>query len=781
MADTHTVTVKRSAGEPQPTFSKTNDGKQSSLCTDCQAIFEGEFLLGHRERQDGEDDESSYSGAYKLYGSGDPTISQGCHLCFLRDRKRIRDGFEFPADLVLRYLIVQGRTRGDFFSLVFSYSFMPPEEEMLDSAEAVVSHELSLSQMYKGEPIVPVEAPGLMESAMEYPVVTASNLTYSQFPPCQIETEENSTTFHRRQTLIDPEFWETYQSMVQSDPVFDSLSVNTNSPSTWAITRCWIKNCVERHELCQLTRNLGAQLPTRLVYVDKDRNIRPRIVEGSVLPENTCYTTLSHRWGTEKFLSLKSSNLKAFQKRLPDAALTPTFVDAMHATLCLGYQYIWIDSICILQDSVDDWSKESQKMGAYYSNSICNLAASKASNGSGSGLFAARDPFAAQSCSVKETWKNTSPQFTFHVHDLMTQFGENVYGCELGDRGWVFQETLLAPRVLYFGSDQIYWDCLCLRACEACPTQWIGLSYKNKIGQMPTYMLSEYCETNRLSDVLRWESVVEEYSSCDLTYPEKDRLVALSGIGRAFGSPADYLAGLWRDDIAKQLLWRPGQHVKRHAAYIAPSWSWASMNGSVTYGNIWDDHDLDEQAKLSYAGGLIRGRLWTAKRGIRDFLVGANLYRVRSITTPFVSLAGAQMQFAGEDMMGRVTGGSLRLKGFLFHLSAAKRRASYRLELISDEEHAKLPPIESLCFLPLRTQSKTTLSGLILEPTNKDLGEYRRIGFFNARDIDMKLRMESLKILHKLQHRLIPLRNGDYIEKTGTKKDSIAECIISII
>ncbi|CAI6101179.1 unnamed protein product [Clonostachys chloroleuca] len=763
MADTHTVAVKRSPGEPGPTFSKTNDGKQSSLCINCHAIFEGELSLGHRERQNREDDEPSYSGTYKLYGSGDPTISLGCHICFLRDRKRIRDGFEFSDELVLRYLIVQGKTRGDFFSLVFSYSFMPPEQEMLDSTEIVVSHELSLSQVYKGEPIVPVEAPGFMDSAMEYPIVTASNLKYSQFPPCQIETEENSTTFHRRQTLIDPEFWETYQSMIRSDPVFGCLSVNTDSPSTWAISRCWIKNCVERHELCQLTRNLGAQHPTRLVYIDEDRNIPPRIVEG------------------KKFLSLKSSNLEAFQKRLPDAALTPTFIDAMHATLCLGYQYIWIDSLCIIQDSVDDWSKESQKMGAYYSNSICNLAASKASNGGGDGLFAARNPFLAQSCIVKDTWTNTSPQYTFHVHDLMTQFGENVYGCELGDRGWVFQETLLAPRVLYFGSDQIYWDCLCLRACEACPIQWIGLSYKNKIGQMPTYMLSGNCETNRLSDVLRWESVVEEYSSCDLTYPEKDRLVALSGIGRAFGNPADYLAGLWRDDIAKQLLWRPGQHVKRHTAYIAPSWSWASMNGSVTYGNIWDDHDLDEQAKLSYAGGLIRGRLWTAKRGIRDFLVGANLYRVRSITTPFASFASAQMQFAGEDMMGRVTGGCLRLKGFPFRLSAAKRRVSYRLELISDEEHIKLPPIESLYFLPLRTQSKTTLSGLILEPTKKGLGEYRRIGFFNARDVHMKLQMESLKILHKLRHRLLPLKNGEYIERTGTKKDGIAECIISII
>ncbi|VUC26302.1 unnamed protein product [Clonostachys rosea] len=780
MADTHTVAVKRKAGEPQPTFSKTIDDRQSSLCINCRVIFEGELDLGNRERQYGEDDRPSYFGTYKLYGSGDPAISQGCHLCFLRDRKRIRDGFEFPAKLVLRYLIVQGKTRGDFFSLVFSYSFIPPEEEMLDSAEVAVSHELSLSLVYKGEPIVPIEAPDFMDSAMEYPVVTASNLKYSQFPPCQIETEEKSTTFERRQILLDPELLEAYQSMIQSDRAFDSLSVNTNSSSTWAIARCWIKNCAERHDVYQLARNLGAQLPTRLVYVGKGRNDPPHVVDGSALPDTTSYTTLSHRWGTAEFTSLNSSNLEAFKRKLPDVALTPTFIDAIHATLCLGYHYIWIDSLCIIQDSVDDWTKESQKMGVYYSNSVCNLAASKASN-DGGGLFADRDPFAAKSCIVQETWRNTSPQFTFNVHDNMDQFGENVYGCELGNRGWVFQETLLAPRVLYFGSDQIYWDCLCLRACEACPTQWIGLSYKNKVGQMPTYMLSENCDMNHLSDVLRWESVVEEYSSCDLTYPEKDRLIALSGIGRAFGNPADYLAGLWRDDIATQLLWRPGQHVKRHATYIGPSWSWVSMNGAVTYGDIWDDHHLDEQAKLSYAGGLIRGRLWTAKRGIRNFLVDANLYRVRSITTPFVSFAGAQMQFTGEDMMGRVTGGCLRLKGFPFRLSAIKRRVSSRLELISDEEHIELLPVETLCFLPLRTQSKTTLSGLILEPTNKAPGEYRRVGFFNARDIDMKLKMESLKILRKLRHKLLPLKEGGYVEKTGIRKDGIAESIISII
>ncbi len=149
----------------------------------------------------------------------------------------------------------------------------------------------------------------------------------------------------------------------------------------------------------------------------------------------------------------------------------------------------------------------------------------------------------------------------------------------------------------------MFWDCLGRRACEAYPALWIGQSFLNKMGRMAEDMYSDNrLLENRLSNFLRWDTLVQEYSSCSLTFPEKDKLVALSGIAKAFGDPADYLAGLWPDNLGILLLWQPSKGTTRHKSFIAPSWSWASMDGGVEFENIWDDGELDSQKRALYRG-----------------------------------------------------------------------------------------------------------------------------------------------------------------------------------
>ena len=92
------------------------------------------------------------------------------------------------------------------------------------------------------------------------------------------------------------------------------------------------------------------------------------------------YTTLSHRW-TEHVVRLTTLNIRDFQRQLPTAALSRTFLDAFTVTRKLGMRYIWIDSLCIVQDSLNDWRKEAAQVGRIYENGLCNLAASGASRG----------------------------------------------------------------------------------------------------------------------------------------------------------------------------------------------------------------------------------------------------------------------------------------------------------------------------------------------------------------------------------------------------------------
>src|SRR5436190_220092 len=97
-------------------------------------------------------------------------------------------------------------------------------------------------------------------------------------------------------------------------------------------------------------------VPTRLISID-DGNPRLRLSEE--LEKGLRYATLSHCWGTHKFLTLKTANLHLFRKQIPFDALTKTFRDAFHIAHYVGLFYLWIDSLCIIQDDPDDWKRES--------------------------------------------------------------------------------------------------------------------------------------------------------------------------------------------------------------------------------------------------------------------------------------------------------------------------------------------------------------------------------------------------------------------------------------
>jgi hypothetical protein len=109
----------------------------------------------------------------------------------------------------------------------------------------------------------------------------------------------------------------------------------------------------------------------------------------------------------------------------------------------LGQKYIWIDSLCIIQDSVDDWRAECGRMTDVYANSWCNIAATAASNGN-EGCFQDRDPMALGLCSVTSEWTDYENR-TFYLHDT-NLWDEGFTHAPLNLRAWVLQERLLSPR-----------------------------------------------------------------------------------------------------------------------------------------------------------------------------------------------------------------------------------------------------------------------------------------------------------------------------------------------
>jgi len=135
---------------------------------------------------------------------------------------------------------------------------------------------------------------------------------------------------------------------------------------------------------------MDARLPTRLIYVADEHNDPQLCITRDSGLDNSAvkYAALTHCWGSiEEFVTTTRDNLEQMLHRIPLSMLTKTFKDAITITRRLGLQYLWIDSLCILQGDQDDWIRESATMANVYSGCTVNIVAAGAPNGSIGCLF----------------------------------------------------------------------------------------------------------------------------------------------------------------------------------------------------------------------------------------------------------------------------------------------------------------------------------------------------------------------------------------------------------
>lgn len=251
------------------------------------------------------------------------------------------------------------------------------------------------------------------------------------------------------------------------------VSNNTGShPALDFAARC-VRRCEEEHTKCSRTALDNAWKPTRLVDLgplDEPITSRLIITETPSVPI-PYYATLSHRWGGANVFQLKLGNLDALRKEIPIDKLSKTFKDAFVAAKKLGVRYIWIDSLCIIQDSPDDWQKEAALMKNVYSNAKFNISATGAEV-SDDGLFIDRGrlsvvPFTLE---ITGTAKSPSPWRSSRYHLVNPSlWSSNISQSPLNKRGWVLQERVLARQIVHFGRDQIFFECQELDACEMFP------------------------------------------------------------------------------------------------------------------------------------------------------------------------------------------------------------------------------------------------------------------------------------------------------------------------
>ncbi|KAF4949936.1 hypothetical protein FGADI_8537 [Fusarium gaditjirri] len=360
----------------------------------------------------------------------------------------------------------------------------------------------------------------------------------------------------------------------------------------------WTKGCNRSHPICkEFQPRRSKWRPTRLLHVGSESQ-QPRLVIPSV---PTPYIALSYCWGTANTVTLTEATLAPFQKEVPLASLPTTIRDAIATTRDLGYEYLWVDALCIIQDSKPDWIKESSQMGSIYGSAVLTLAAAGTSSVQDS-IFCRRDPRAVRPCVANimhsSTYRGVSYPWAIYPHQPERLLFDAINESPLSRRAWALQELLVSPRTLVFGSKQMVWSCATTEASETFP---LGLDPKfssvvNERASL-SHLRQKLMRVSNLEEEPSefWNGFISRYTKARLTFGF-DTLVALQGIveritasrqGSNKSMPElEYVAGLWRDaNFQQSLLWRPkdGSSPNRPEDYRAPSWSWASLDGEVDF------------------------------------------------------------------------------------------------------------------------------------------------------------------------------------------------------
>lgn len=261
------------------------------------------------------------------------------------------------------------------------------------------------------------------------------------------------------------------------------------------------------------------------------------------------YFALSHKWGEADFLMLEKCNLSDFSARLPVEQLRSTFRDAIEATRALGYEYIWIDSLCIIQDDKNDWQKESAVMHLVYRNAACVLAASEAETLQQGLLDAAKPTVKTSFTCPLELLGPPATEFTISFRPERF-LARRIAKSPLLKRGWVVQERYLSRRTIYFGSPLIL-ECRESLMCDGHPKE---VRIQRPLVLQPKIWPSLLKEEE--NPYKHWTRAVALFSDCALTKHE-DKLVAMSGIAKTLAPilGSQYIAGIWEDYLPQSLLW----------------------------------------------------------------------------------------------------------------------------------------------------------------------------------------------------------------------------------
>lgn len=383
--------------------------------------------------------------------------------------------------------------------------------------------------------------------------------------------------------------------------------------------RVWITSCENEHTSCIPPPHT---FPKRVLDISGDDPVLVEAISADDPSGTRVYATLSHCWGGSLNHPIQTTkrNIKKRRQGIPWSELPVLLQDTIRLLRSLGIQFLWVDSLCIIQDDEEDWQHESVRMSDVYQNCYLNVAA-VASPNSSCGLFQDRWHFDGKPTQNLHHGLRLPVETTFRIegdkekaavnvrlshqkchlymHDT-TYFGRP-NASPLLDRAWVFQELRLSPRTVSFASSEMLWHCRETVKCECMDmnnmARMLPISKENlrkKRGFFsdcdPWHWYEAKLEPIRNPDTLTqdvhdfWLQCVTSYSTLSLT-KRSDMPYGIAGLAKIIQARTEdkYLAGLWEKDIPRSLLWC---QMWNNYAFIPgiPTWSWMSRSKSVENG-----------------------------------------------------------------------------------------------------------------------------------------------------------------------------------------------------
>lgn len=345
----------------------------------------------------------------------------------------------------------------------------------------------------------------------------------------------------------------------------------------------WLDHCDRNHTLCNSRTTFS--LPSRLIDVtelQRGGKKGVRLVQTAIGQTGT-YTCLSHCWGKVRIRCCTTKDTLASALIFIEYSLFPkNFRDAITITRKLGVQYIWIDSLCILQGDKYDWDIESARMADIYRHGYLTIAATSSADSTG-GCFSTTETDLCLSL-VNDTGDQILVGARMcDTSGLLSNETDIAKRSPLFTRGWVLQELLISRRILLCNYGEMAFECLEAKTCE-CGTRSFAPHGSGSLGVTKSTTEQRVLMAKLLNkghDIANlWRSMVSDYMNLNLTYPT-DILPAVSACAMVtFEVTGDeYLAGMWRKSFCRELCWtnRSKTRLSRHVEWTAPTWSWASI------------------------------------------------------------------------------------------------------------------------------------------------------------------------------------------------------------